>query len=294
MDDLTKDALQALDMGRHPIGRASRSSPGTTRRPFFFQAAVTELELVRYLQASRDVVQFQLRIREVLQRVSSNVDFGHQGLNFVSDVLDIFGTYPRAFIEEYGHEGFQQDDLMLKHARSAGRDRNHLFQHEIDRHVEEASFKTDLLVQNRELGKLMRGHGIANACALYIEQPDSEYKSMFAVSVKGCGLAQFEVLIEKHFTYLQMLGGAIDTVGRNKFRSHFHNPKSAAIALSPRPLLLLSVLQKDLTLNEAAEVLGISISTANQHIAAAKKAFGTHTTHGTIIAALNEGLLDEV
>ena len=293
MDDLTKDALQALDMGRHPIGRSSRSSCGSTRRPFFFQAAVTELELLRYLQASRDVVQFQLRIREVLQRVDNDLSFGHNSLNFASDVLDNFGTYPKAFFDEYAREGFQQDDLMLKHARSVVRDRDHLFQHDINQHVEAAPFRTDLLVQNRELAKLLRTHDIADACAIYIEPPDTDIKSMLSISVKSCNVPRFEALINKNFTYLQTLGGLIDTVGRSKFRSHFHNPKSSIIALSPRPLRLLAVLQKDLTLNEAAEVLGISISTANQHIAAAKKAFGTHTTHGTIIAALNEGLLDD-
>jgi hypothetical protein len=44
-------------------------------------------------------------------------------------------------------------------------------------------------------------------------------------------------------------------------------------------------------LNEAAEVVGIKVQTANQHIAAAKKALGAHTIHGVILAAQKEGLL---
>jgi DNA-binding CsgD family transcriptional regulator len=55
----------------------------------------------------------------------------------------------------------------------------------------------------------------------------------------------------------------------------------------------LSVLaNRNCTLGAAAEHLQISISTANHHIAAAKKAFRANTTAAAILHALRLGLID--
>ena len=107
-----------------------------------------------------------------------------------------------------------------------------------------------------------------------------------------------ERIVNVHYLHseanpLLALGQAIDQVGRAKFKAQFHNLKhNPQIRIPARPLELLSFLMKDLTLSEAAEILQISISTANQHIALAKKAFNTSTIHGALLCAIKEGLLE--
>ena len=56
--------------------------------------------------------------------------------------------------------------------------------------------------------------------------------------------------------------------------------------------LLAAVAEDDLTLEEAADKLCISIHTANQQIAAARRVFGAATTHGAIYAAMQQGLIE--
>ena len=56
--------------------------------------------------------------------------------------------------------------------------------------------------------------------------------------------------------------------------------------------LLAAVAEDDLSLEEAADKLCISIHTANQHIAAARRVFGAATTHGAIYAAMQQGLIE--
>ena len=56
--------------------------------------------------------------------------------------------------------------------------------------------------------------------------------------------------------------------------------------------LLAVVAEDDLSLEEAADKLCISIYTANQHIAAARRVFGAATTHGAIYAAMQQGLIE--
>ena len=68
--------------------------------------------------------------------------------------------------------------------------------------------------------------------------------------------------------------------------------QTTAPRLNGRPLRLLQVLAgSDITLAEAAERLHISVSTANQHIATAKRALGSRTTTHAIIAAARQGLI---
>ena len=59
-----------------------------------------------------------------------------------------------------------------------------------------------------------------------------------------------------------------------------------------RPMQLLERMgQRDRTLTQAAEDLGISLNTANQHIAKARKSFCCQTNAGAIYAAVKEGLI---
>lgn len=62
--------------------------------------------------------------------------------------------------------------------------------------------------------------------------------------------------------------------------------------LAPRPARLLALMiEEDLHLQEAAERLHISLSTANQHAAAARRAMGARTTLAAAVRAMRGGLL---
>ena len=59
-----------------------------------------------------------------------------------------------------------------------------------------------------------------------------------------------------------------------------------------RPMQLLELMaQRDKTLAQAAQDLGISVNTANQHIATARRSFFCQTNAGAIYAAVKEGLI---
>ena len=59
-----------------------------------------------------------------------------------------------------------------------------------------------------------------------------------------------------------------------------------------RPMQLLERMgQHDRTLTQAAQDLGISLNTANQHIAKARRSFSCQTNAGAVYAAVKEGLI---
>ena len=59
-----------------------------------------------------------------------------------------------------------------------------------------------------------------------------------------------------------------------------------------RPMQLLELMgQRDRTLAQAAQDLGISLNTANQHIAEARKSLLCKTSAGAVYVAVKEGLI---
>ena len=113
----------------------------------------------------------------------------------------------------------------------------------------------------------------------------------------GLGLAG--LVQARHVTPEELLEAAIARVeARNPLVNALTMPlydlarRAIGAGLPDGPFRGVPFLMKDLTLSEAAEILQISISTANQHIALAKKAFNTSTIHGALLCAIKEGLLE--
>lgn len=102
-------------------------------------------------------------------------------------------------------------------------------------------------------------------------------------------IGQHEVNRNKHV--LRLLAEAMTELGKRKFPKAFAGPALPdEINISPRQLATLeAVATRDVTLAEAANMLSISLHTANQHIAAARKAFGARTTCGAVHRALLDG-----
>ncbi len=70
-------------------------------------------------------------------------------------------------------------------------------------------------------------------------------------------------------------------------------PQGLSEPLTARPRQLLQLLARhDLTLSQAAEQLHISVSTANQHVAAAKRALGVRTLTAAVVTAVRLGLVE--
>ena len=66
----------------------------------------------------------------------------------------------------------------------------------------------------------------------------------------------------------------------------------SGIAAKRRPMQMLEMMaQRDRTLAQTAEALGISLHTANQHIASARKSLFCKTNAGAVYAAVKEGLI---
>lgn len=227
------------------------------------------------------------RTAKLLRRIGIT-DFGHVKLTRKVDALDVIGTYDSGLIDRYRRESFHQVDLVFDALLCGGAA---MFRSEVDDHVANAGFKTEAYIHHREYCEYLRRQGIHEVYCYPI--PESDPPALFVCSTPSMEKERFQDIVRENLSAIHNLARAFHGIGSSRFSTHFHSVRgNRHIPLRDRALELLEILaRKDVTLNEAAEILSMSISTANQHIAFAKKRLHASTMHGLIVAAYREGLL---
>lgn len=102
--------------------------------------------------------------------------------------------------------------------------------------------------------------------------------------------------IERHHMALDAMNKVVEDIGIDRFPGLFAVSESEdKINIGSKPLRLLNIIaQDDVTLNQAASILDISVDTANKHIAKIKSELGVSTLPSAVFYAANKGLIDRV
>jgi DNA-binding CsgD family transcriptional regulator len=95
---------------------------------------------------------------------------------------------------------------------------------------------------------------------------------------------------------LDAINKIVEDIGIDRFPGLFAVSESEdKINIGSKPLRLLNIIaQDDVTLNQAASILDISVDTANKHIAKIKSELGVSTLPSAVFYAANKGLIDRV
>lgn len=107
---------------------------------------------------------------------------------------------------------------------------------------------------------------------------------------------QFRVHTKKNRLALDTINRVVEEVGMDLFPDLFTaSGCEDKITKGSKPLNLLNIIARnDVTLSQAAEMLGISVDTANKKIAKIKSELGTSTLPSAVFHAANKGLIDRV
>ena len=100
--------------------------------------------------------------------------------------------------------------------------------------------------------------------------------------------------ITAHERELSLLANLILQLGILKFKKIFQEDEPLKeINLHSKPLKLLKTLaENDLTLDQTADKLCISLHTADKHSSVIRKALGAKTLVGAVFMALRRGIID--
>lgn len=244
-------------------------------------------DLFLYLGSAGRIETLIERTQTLLKAVGIT-DCGHVNLSCRADLLDVIGTYPASVVGQFKRHELHLYDAAYNPLCNI---RTGVFRSSIDHYVLSAPFDFDGFERHKECCAFLEKNGVLDAYCVPIA--GGEVKSLFFCSSHFCAPMEFQRIVMAHREAIHNLAIAFHQVGSERLAAQFHNKRGNEwVLLTERERELLQLLAaKDLTLNEAAEVLSVSISTANQHIAAAKKKLRASTTHGALIAALGAGLI---
>lgn len=242
------------------------------------------------LLEAKDIADFMARIHRLTQGLGFS-DFSFTRMNSSSDPDAHLQSTPRVMLDYYKEESIWRSDFMLQHAAHSLEPR---FQTDIDKFVLKAPVVTDAILASTATRSFRLDQGYNEYFGLPIPAANGNGHILMALSSKDMPPAEFRARIGRVRNSIRMIADAIDYVGTKRFPSYFLGEKeSDEILIHPKPLrLLVAIASENLSLKDAARMLCISDSTANQHIAAAKKALGAVTTASAVYKAVQCGLID--
>ena len=124
----------------------------------------------------------------------------------------------------------------------------------------------------------------------------SSGQQVLSVVDKTCSSNQFTVQTKNNRLALDALNKSIQEVGLKRFPQHFSDSASKeSITATNTQLCLLNIIaHNDVTLSQAARIMGMSVDTANKKIAKIKSDFGVSTLPSAVLYATNKDLIDRV
>lgn len=124
----------------------------------------------------------------------------------------------------------------------------------------------------------------------------TNFQQVLSVVNKNDDSDQFRVHIEKNQLALDTINRVVEEIGVDRFPVLFSTSKSKdKVNIGSKPLRLLNIIAREgITLSQAADVLDITVDTANKHIAKIKSELGVTTLPSAVFHAANKGLIDRV
>ena len=256
-----------------------------------YSQILLEFELYKRLNAANDIKEFSDIIWNIARELGfSDYTFTHTEAGIHTGLI----TLSPKLLSDYKNGGFYENDLVREYTRNPKNVGKPIFNSVIQEYVRQAPFENDTVDQNREMFRLLSNYGYHDTYIILAKSVTGSGNCVLTFETKGQKVSDFKRNVEEKKWLLDILPEIIEYTACRKFSSSFwEKEKGRKIGINPKPLAILAALGKgDLTLNEAADKLDISIHTANQHVAAARRAFCAKTTTGAVYQAAKAGLID--
>ena len=287
-DPFNIDTLSALRelTGDPPAGhsgrlpRAPRNPPAYSTREFkSFEAAC-----YKSLYPTTSPAQFRDRLASILEK-----------LGFSAFSLTTLSPHPRLLLSNlpdglqsaYERGNYKRVDYAITYANGS---RHPMLRSRIEDYMAAAPLQSREMTRNQDLSILYKSHGFYEFYLIPIMAGRERY--LFSITSQDIA-PDFLAKLRKHPEAIQLVAEISVSFGGRKFPEHFRAMGlNKEIKLTVQPLTILSrMAEDDLNIQRIAQTTERNVHTINQHLAAARKALNTRTTHGAIYRAIKEGFL---
>ncbi|MBL4827690.1 MAG: hypothetical protein JKY66_08270 [Spongiibacteraceae bacterium] len=145
----------------------------------------------------------------------------------------------------------------------------------------------------QEIQTLNKQFGYYDFYSIPIKPCEGTDRAMLTIAHQSMGPIELKRSVTECSPDLSLLCEAIDFVTTHKFSEFFCQDKhKKSTQINPKPLRVLNTLaNNDLTINQVADKLCISVVTANQHLKTVRRSLGTHTNYAAIKQAVLNNLI---
>jgi len=194
--------------------------------------------------------------------------------------------------QHYAREVFANDDMLLQHARSSSIP---VFMSRVEQYLSLSPLEIPLLQRNQSLFRLFRCAGFSDLYCVPVTSTsgNDRYAVLFATQYES--QENFKKSVVKHRKLLHSLAEHLCDSAQITHRSNTPKRGKAheSVTLTSRPRQLLEIMAKhNLTLKESALSMGISLDTANKHVASIKQALNARTTASAVYKGLLAGIIE--
>ena len=225
------------------------------------------------------------RIGNIVSRLGFS-DYTFINLECADTVQHELNTLPELLVQEYYDRDLYAQDMVLQRAMNT---RAPFFSSTIHDYVAFAPFNSDMTKTMKTIYELNKSFGYYDFFHIPIK---TEYAYLlFSVSIRGASPIDFKEKSKAAKRSLILLSEALENIINNQFPMLLPT-KAKDTTINPKPLRVLNTLaNNDLTIEQVANKLCISVVTANQHLKTVRQCLGVKTNYAAIKRALAEGLI---
>jgi DNA-binding CsgD family transcriptional regulator len=244
------------------------------------------------LSASLDVADFQKRIGKIIHGFGFS-EYTYSWLTQFTNLPPELGTLPTSLTNKYFDARLYEYDMGLLRAKEGS---SPFFQSTIHDYIARAPFNSAMTRKMREITELNKSFGYYDYFITPVCKNNGSVQPVLSVTCRGLSSVELKSSVDGCESVLCLLAEAIDFVAEKFFPEidrHTVSGKPSKAAINPKPLRVLDTLaNSDLTINDVANQLSISVVTANQHLKTVRKALGVKTNYAAIKRAILDNLID--
>jgi DNA-binding CsgD family transcriptional regulator len=239
------------------------------------------------LAKSRDIGDLKRRVSDILKRLGFS-DYAYVQLVQADTPQPALCTLSNHYIRTYFDCSLYINDMVLQKAINTDGD---FFRSEIQDYISQAPFCSDMTRCMNNIYQLNKTYGYYDFYHIVVRPSKEAAPVMLTITQRGISPFELKNNIKGSESALSLLCEAIEFVLTKHFPTLCYSSKRLT-SINPKPLRVLETLaNNDLTIEQVADKLCISVVTANQHLKTVRNSLGTKTNYAAIKAAVIEKLI---
>jgi DNA-binding CsgD family transcriptional regulator len=225
------------------------------------------------------------RIHTIVKRLGFS-DYTFINLDCANTAQHALSTLPRPMLRHYFERDLYTNDMVLQ--RGLNNDESFLSS-TIHDYINRSPFSSDMTNTMANIYQLNKSYGFYNYFYVPIHKDDRHF--MLSVSTRGASPIEFLQHTKDAKESLILLCEAIEHMVTDQYAKLLPRKKTDAL-INPKPLRVLNTLaNNDLTIEQVAHKLCISVVTANQHLKTVRRSLGVKTNYAAIKRTISDGLI---